>query len=272
MICDEAKIPEEHRGVGKPQDVACHIWNDESKGHLVRICGGRKIDKEGNLKGYKTLIDRVPETKAPVMRFSDVAYPSGNDVKVWTIPEPVFEIFIEAFNQPRKREIKNVMPQGTYLNAPCALSLRLNGAPASKRSLGAAVLAHWCVLDNIDRDEALSIGEAYYEKCDQDEFDISEVVAWINFAYNKFHPITDPKDAKGLIVKNCMHARQLDMCDQAQCQVYNKMYPRPAREIPKHTAVNMPKFPHQLSPHFQAPKHKWKQRKKAMKYGKAVNY
>lgn len=260
MVCDEAKIPEEWRGVGKPQDIACIIWSDESKGHLVRICGGRKIDKEGNLKGYKSLIDRVPEIKNTPKRFSDVVYPDTNEVKLWTVPDCVFEAFIESFKKHRKRQIKEISPQGTYLNTPCATSLRLNGAPETKRSLGAAVLAHWCVLDNLPPEEAIALGEVYYDKCPQNEFDLGEVTAWFNFAYNKFYPIKNPESAAGLIIRNCQHARQLERCNSEQCEVYKKMYGDKKQQPPQlvRSFVN----PQQLNPYYQSPRYYWVDRKK----------
>lgn len=262
MVCDEAKIPEEWRGVGKPQDTACHIWSDESTGHLVRICGGRKIDKEGNLKGYKTLIDRVPEVKTPVRKFSEVVYPDGSEVRVWTIPDDIFEIFLENFRKPRKRKIKGVTPQGTYLNTTCAISLRLNGAPESKRSLGAAVLAHWCLLDNLDKETALAVAEDYYEKCPKNDFDEGEVKAWFDFAYNKFYPIKNPESASGLIIKNCRHAQRLEMCNRTECELYKKMFGElePESEIPSGSTLS--KYPTQLSPWWRAPKVKWVSKKR----------
>lgn len=261
MICDEAKIPEEWRGVGKPQDTACVVWDDQGTGKLVRMCGGRKIDKEGNFKGYKTLIDKVPEIKNPVKNFSEVVYPDGNDVKVWTIPESVFTAFLDSFKTYKPRKIKSISPQGTYLNTPCALSLRLNGAPESKRSLGAAVLAHWAVLDNITLEEAIALGEEYYEKCPKDEFDVGEVLQWINFAYNKFYPIKDPENAVGLIVKNCQHAKQIERCDQEHCEIYKKMYGE-KKQQPHPQLVRSFVNPQQLNPYYQSPQYYWVDKKR----------
>jgi len=68
------------------------------KNHLIRECGGRRIDKEnGEITGYKSFvpsgsIEDAP--KRPITNKSEVIFPTPDDVKVWDIDEEIrFSIF-----------------------------------------------------------------------------------------------------------------------------------------------------------------------------------
>ena len=57
-IENKANIPDNLTG-----DPACVKWNEDNKGHLIRIWGGKKYDSKGRVLGYKTLIDGIPKEK-----------------------------------------------------------------------------------------------------------------------------------------------------------------------------------------------------------------
>ena len=258
LVCDKAGIPEEHRGVGKPQDIACINFSDDSgMGKLIRCPGGRKIDKEtGELIGYKTFIDKIPEQKTLVKKFTDVVYPSKNDIKIWTLPEIIFSKFIENFKPPREG-VQNSLKEykGMLINAPCARSLLLNGAPPSTdnslighRSFGAKALAVFCVGDGLDYYEAGDVLKSYYSRCDPTDFDIGEVMAWRNWAYQKV--LQNPEK-----YVHCGHMRAIGLCDKEHCEYFKKIKEKWVEEKRKEARKKRRQkgMPQQLRPYAQPP-------------------
>ena len=267
MVNDQAKISEEYRGVisdkhngnpvfvpGKPQDATCINFDDTTgMGRLIRCNGGRKIDKEGRLIGYKTLIDIIPEHKTLIKKFTDVIYPDKNEIKIWTIPEVIFKNYVEDFKPPQKPKTQTSLKEykGELLNTPCALTLRLNGAPPGQRSLSAKALAVFCVGDGLDYYEGLDVLTEYYNHCDTTDFDIGEVKQWCKWAYDKV--VEKPED-----YIHCGHMRTMGICDKEHCEYYKKS--RKKYETKKtHDDSRNPTW---LAPHQQPPKVRWMKTKK----------
>ncbi len=253
IVNDTAGIPEEHTGQGKPQDMTCINFDDTTgMGRLIRCAGGRKIDKEGRLIGYKTLIDTIPEHKIPIKKFTDVIYPNKNEIKIWTIPEVIFKNYVEDFKPPQKPKTQTSLKEykGKLLNTPCALTLRLNGAPPGQRSLSAKALAVFCVGDNLGYYEGLDVLSDYYNHCDTTDFDIGEVKQWCKWAYDK---VTQNPGA----YVHCGHMRTMGICDKEHCEYYKK-----SRKHETKKTLNGSRNPTWLAPHQQPPKVRWMKTKK----------
>ncbi len=83
-ILREAGIKENLIGPRKPFDTSCINWDDFSKGHLIRIFGGKK-------RSFKTLISEIPEER-PIVTYDSVVFPE--EITAWEIPDEIFSKFI----------------------------------------------------------------------------------------------------------------------------------------------------------------------------------
>jgi len=95
-------IPKELIGKGKLFDNSCVNWNNNRKGHLIRIFGGRK-------KSYKTLISEIPNER-PYVDYNSVKFPTR--VRKWEIPTWILQKYVREMNLKRRKEEaeKEVIP------------------------------------------------------------------------------------------------------------------------------------------------------------------
>ncbi|KYK38410.1 MAG: hypothetical protein AYK18_17225 [Theionarchaea archaeon DG-70] len=83
-ILRKAEIEEKLIGKNKPFDTSCINWSDTTKGHLIRIFGGKN-------KSFKTLISEIPEFR-PYIPYDQVIFPQG--IELWNIPNELIHDFV----------------------------------------------------------------------------------------------------------------------------------------------------------------------------------
>jgi hypothetical protein len=185
-------------GPGKPFDTSCINWNDEGKGHLIRIFGGKK-------RTYKTVLSDIPE-KRP--RTDNIVFP--DHLTPWNIPDMLFDTFIEHFKRSHKKRVKTSKRYhqasknftGTYLNLPCIKKI-LEGLQEGQRNAGAHVLAIACRLDGKSKEEAKKIILNYAKTCSQENISESEYIGWVNWIYSEKKTFW-----------NCRFCKDLELCTQ----------------------------------------------------------
>jgi len=194
-VLQEAGVSPKLIGPGKPFDTACVNWNDEGKGHLVRIFGGKK-------RQHKTMLSEIPEEKPK----DDITFP--DHVELWKIPEKLCQKFIEYFKRSQKERVEASKRYhkassnftGKYLNLPCVQKV-LGGLPEGRRNAGARIAAIACRLDGIPQKDAEKILLEYAGNCSQENISESEYLGWVNWIY------TQKK-----IFWNCRFCKDLELC------------------------------------------------------------
>ncbi|MGD2251240.1 MAG: hypothetical protein PVF58_22815 [Candidatus Methanofastidiosia archaeon] len=206
-ILKEADISPNLMGPGKPFDTSCINWNDEGKGHLIRIFGGKK-------RTYKTVLSDIPE-KRP--RTDNIVFP--DHLTPWEIPDTLFDEFIEHFKRSHKKRVKTSKRYhiasknftGKYLNLPCIKRI-LEGLPEGQRNAGAHILAIACRLDGTPKKEAEKVILDYAKTCSQDNISESEYIGWVNWIYSQKEHFW-----------NCRFCKELGLCEK-KCQFHEAAY------------------------------------------------
>lgn len=191
-ILRKAEIDINFIGHGKPIDEKTVNWSADSKGHLIRVTGGKKPlgqDEIGDPKwGYKTVMENqneIPERRTRCNDPDKVAYPK--EVIYWKIPKgrmkDIINHFLSEFAD--KAEMKITKYEGVYTALPCAQRLVSEGNEEGQRHDGAGVIALACALDNMNEKETMSILERYRKSCIDrggiEQFTIKELKAWIDW-------------------------------------------------------------------------------------------
>ncbi|MEW6070808.1 MAG: hypothetical protein AB1485_09345, partial [Candidatus Thermoplasmatota archaeon] len=218
-VSDQAKIGEKYRGKGKFLDDSCINWNDLAGGHLVREFGGSKVNVQGKIIGYKTLIKGdIPERRDKIS-FNEVEYPDA--VLFWHVPRPLIDELISDFESKRTPEqlrewqrgtdaMRNY--KGTYLNLPCIEKVK-NGMQEGKRNLGAQILSIALRLDKFDKESANTMISKYYDACPKRNISLQELKGWINWIYSHPNPFW-----------HCALPIQLGLCSKNICPLHQEKY------------------------------------------------
>lgn len=89
-VLDKAGIPQEQRGEGHLVDDAVVRWDDETKGHGIRLISGRKFDKRtGRFLSVKYLLDSIPKEK-PKPRVKTDEFPE--EILIWKPPKELLRV------------------------------------------------------------------------------------------------------------------------------------------------------------------------------------
>ncbi len=217
-------------GRGEELDNCNVNWDDKKMGHLVRAFGGQKVDKDGNVKGYKTLMDDIPSLKprsptgddASQKMYDDVVYPDQT-MPVWTIPDATMDSFYAYWknNQDQKAKKDNIRNAdamlnygntNTYFSLPCVQQLSNNGVPEGKRSMSAQILSIMLNLDKAPQQDAYDFMDNWYNnKLPKSDLDPKELKNWVDWSY-----------LQSKVFWNCALCVQIGVCDQTSCS-YNQL-------------------------------------------------
>jgi hypothetical protein len=185
-------------GPGKPFDTSCINWNDEGKGHLVRLFGGKK-------RGYKTVVTEIPEERP---RTKEVTFPDS--ITKWYIPDQLFKEFIDHFKRYNKERVESTTRYraasqnftGTYMNLPCVQRI-VKGMPEGQRNAGAHILAIASHLDGMPREDMEKTMLSYAETCPQNDISHNEYLGWVHWILNQKK-----------LFWNCRFCKELGVCEK----------------------------------------------------------
>jgi len=219
MLLDEANIRHEVRGVGKPLDTACMLFDDlRRKTRLLRVCGGRKfyVDKE-TLKEqvyYKTVIlkEDFNKSRVKIQSFDKVRYPQS--LKPYILNNAEFSEFLAKFIKEAESREKipfkkiDLSKNKGYFGLD-GVQRVFEGLPKGKRSSGAQILAIAMANDGMSEKEQEKIMTKYVDNCSQvgEDFVLDEAMAWVRWASSQPN-----------IFWNCNLLEELDLHDASVCK------------------------------------------------------
>jgi hypothetical protein len=206
-ILHEAGVVPKLIGPGKPFDTSVVNWNDEGKGHLIRVFGGKKSK-------YKTLLTDIPEKRPDT---DDIVFP--DDITLWKFPDGLFQKFMKSFKRSNKKRVETSRRyreaalnfSGEYLGLPCIQKV-LEGLPEGQRNTGAHVVAIATRLDSMAREDAVKVMVSYAGNCPQENITENEYQGWIDWIFSQKN-----------IFWNCRFCKELDVCEKA-CQFHESAF------------------------------------------------
>ena len=227
-ILDLAGIPRDLRGrtrkeSPKPLDMSVVDWNDRSKGHMVRVCGGRKTQYDEradhlSIKGHKTLMTEIPtldENRKICHDPEKVVFPT--EVKIWTPPSDWISECIDQFiekNKDKPSLVEN-MYNGLYFNLPCVQE-GMKGVNAGMRNNTAQIISIAMGKDKYSLEEIKKTLMTFKDRCGTqagNPFTEYEIYGWATWAY---HDVS---------FWNCKLSRSLGLCDTENCDLYHTQNP-----------------------------------------------
>ena len=213
LILEEASINQNIRGVGKTIDIQPINFNEEDgKTHLIRICGGRKLNYHSDTAKtetmYKTYLteENIKPQKPKITDYSKVEYPT--EIKMYEINQNELATFLKKFienkHKQKEKEHENIKIEKGYLTLPCVQTI-INGLKEGQRTKGAQILSIACSVDKIPKTEAEIILKKYAEKCSQigHEFTEAEALSWLNWIYEQDE-----------VFWNCKFSKELELCNK----------------------------------------------------------
>lgn len=180
-----------HMGKGNILDDALVNWDDTSKGHTVRMFGGRKkrnVSELGSVDwAWKTVINDVPERKNRVTEPRNVKYPE--ELKIWLVPEGIIKRIVTSYLAKKESEMTRAPTvkkyEGLYTRLPCVQKLIKEGNEEGTRHDGAGTVALACALDSLANEKTLDILRGYKNACDDlggvTSFSIRELKQWVEW-------------------------------------------------------------------------------------------
>jgi len=184
LICNEARIPSTMIGKGLPFDTGCIDFSDLSMGHMVRAFGGRKFI-DGEILGYKSFTEEIPEERIRITKFTDVRFPQT--IIPYSIPKTLIENILIDMEKRKQNALKNScrVHDGLYLDSPCVRDLLKTGLVKGNRNRGAQIIAIACRMSGLRIEVAEEVTRDYFEKCEKKDFMFSEVQGWLRWAYSR---------------------------------------------------------------------------------------
>jgi hypothetical protein len=206
LICSEAGVPSNMVGKGLPFDTGCVDFSDLSMGHMVRAFGGRKF-AGGQLTGYKSFVQEIPEERVRIIRFTEVRFP--RNIIPYSVPKTIIEGILIGMEKRKQDALKNScrVHDGLYLDAPCVRELLKTGLARGSRNRGAQLIAIACRLSGLRMETAEEVAREYFEKCEKSDFMFPEIQGWLRWAYSRE------------VDWRCSQAIPFGMCQPHKCGV-----------------------------------------------------